>query len=222
MNKNIKNTLKDIEEVLNTHEEWEDEFWTYKLELKKNEIECKIYDDKWLEYVIKIEAAKDTIDILKGFINYLYENEINHRQSFVKGSDAFNRRKIKSLSTWSSRDNETKCKDIQEELVSRFNINRHVKSELERYKKWVSDFYSCLNYLCKSWKTKEVKEAIFDKLKQFDIRDVAITYVNDTISIYVMEDDNIKDDFSIEVDSYTNKAITVNNAINTIRKMKVA
>lgn len=220
-NKALKELLKSIEGQLNEHEPWDEEFWIYKLELKKNEIECKIYDDEWLEYVIKIEAAEDIINILKGFITFLYVNEINHRQSFIKGSDAFNRRKIKSLSTWSSRDNEAKCKDIQDEMVARFNIAKKVKGELEHYKRWISDFYGALNCLVPYHKSAEVHQAIRKSLKEFNISDVGVTYVKDTIHITVFdsEKEEIKDSFNIVVDSYSNISMTVNNAIQQIRKM---
>jgi len=220
-NKEIKELLKNIEVQLNVHEPWDEEFWIYKLELSKGEITCKIYDDKWLEYVIKIEAAEDVINILKGFISYLYNNEINHRQSFIKGSDAFNRRKIKSLATWSSRENEAKCKDIQDEMVARFNIAKKVKSELERYKRWVSDFYGVLNILVPFYKSAEIHQAIWKNLKEFNIEDVGVTYVNDTVHITIFdnEKEEIKDSFKIIVDSYSNTGMTVNNAIQQIRKM---
>lgn len=221
-NKEIKELLKKIETELNEHEVWVEEFWIYKLELKKNEIECKIYDDEWLEYVIKIEAAEDITSILKSLISYLYDNEINHRQSFIKGSDGFNRRKIKSLATWSSREGkEAKCKDIQDEMVARFNIAQKVKSELEHYKRWVSDFYGVLNCLVPFYKSAEVHQAIWKSLKEFNIEDVGVTYVKDTVNITIFdnEKEEIKDSFKIVVDSYSNTGMTVNNAIQQIRKL---
>jgi len=216
----IKKLLMKIEGQLNEYE-GQEEFWTYKLSLVKNEIVCKIYDDEWVEYIIKIEKVEDTISILKGFINYVYENEINHRNAFIKGSDAFNRRKIKSLSNWNSKNNEMKCKDIQEELIARFNIARKVKNELNPFKRFVSDFYLSLNCLEKDWKSAEIHQAIYKKIREFNIEDVGITYVKDTIHIAIFdnEKEEIKDKFDIVVDSYSNTGVTVNNAINTIRKM---
>jgi len=220
-NKEIKELLKKIEVQLNEHEPWDEEFWIYKLELSKGEITCKIYDDEWLEYVIKIEAAKDIINILKGFISFLYDNEINHRNAFIKGTDAYNRRKIKSMSNWSSKGKEDKVKDINEEIIARFNIAKKVKSELEPFKRWVSDFYGVLNILVPYYKSAEIHQAIWKNLKEFNISDVFVTYVNDTVHITIFdnEKEEIKDSFKIIVDSYSNIGMTVNNAINTIRKM---
>lgn len=150
--KNIKNTLKEIEEVLNTHEEWEEKYWTYKLELKDDDIICKIYDDENIEYIMKIEKIEGTENILKGFISYLYENEINTRNTFVRGSKGYNNRKIKSLCTWRERGKQEKVDAIVEELTERYRITKRLENEVRYYKNFVSDLYKCLNKMCPEWK----------------------------------------------------------------------
>lgn len=146
--KNIKTTLKEITEVLNSHEEWEEEFWTYKLELKDNDIICKIYDDENIEYIMKIEKIDGAENILKGFISYLYENEINPRNIFVRGSKGYNNRKIKSLCTWTERGKQEKVDAIVEELTSRYKITKKLENEVRYYKTFVSDLYKCLEKMC--------------------------------------------------------------------------
>ncbi|AQS09664.1 hypothetical protein CLOBY_17950 [Clostridium saccharobutylicum] len=225
-NKEIKELLKNISEVMNEYEQYEIEngdAWKYIIKINKNkDIECRIYDGEWCEYVITIpNDVTDIKSILKGFINYLYENEINNRQSFVKGSDAFNRRKIKSLSNWSSKNNEAKCKAIQEELVSRFNIAKKVKGELEYYKVFVSRFYYALNTLVPNWKIEDIKEATFKRLDEFNIKNVGISYIDNKLIIMKSNDDStyIVDKFDIEIDSYTNISLTVNKIVNRLRKV---
>jgi len=153
--KNIKNTLNEIMEVLNRHEEWEEEFWTYKLELKDNDIICKIFDDENIEYIMKIEKLEGIEEILKGFISYLYENEINTRNTFVRGSKGYNNRKIKSLCTWTERGKQEKVDAIVEELTSRYKITKRSESDVRHYKTFVSDLYKCLYVICPE--LKEIK-----------------------------------------------------------------
>lgn len=152
--KNIKNTLKEITEVLNNHEEWEEEFWTYKLELK-DDIICKIYDDENIEYIMKIEKVEGAENILKGFISYLYDNEINFRNTFVRGSKGYNNRKIKSLCTWTEREKQEKVDTIVEELTTRYKITKRLENEVKYYKTFVSDLYKCLDKMCPNWKESE-------------------------------------------------------------------
>ena len=89
------------------------------------------------------------------------------------------------------------------------------------FKRWVSDFYGVLNILVPYYKSAEIHQAIWKNLKEFNISDVFVTYVNDTVHITIFdnEKEEIKDSFKIIVDSYSNIGMTVNNAINTIRKM---
>lgn len=146
--KNIKNTLKEITKVLNDHEEWEEEYWTYKLELKDDDIICKIYDGENIEYIMQIEAVEDVENILKGFISYLYENEINPRNTFVRGSKGYNNRKIKSLCTWTERGKQEKVDKLVEELTERYEITKRLESDVRHYKTFVSDLYKCLDKMC--------------------------------------------------------------------------
>ncbi|MFR1707631.1 MAG: hypothetical protein ACLSV2_01920 [Clostridium sp.] len=153
--KNIKNTLKEITKLLNTHEAWEEEFWTYKLELKDNDIICKIYDDENIEYIMKIEKVEGIENILKEFIGHLYEEEINYRTKFIRGSKGYNNRKIKSLCTWTERGKQEKVDDIVKELTSRYKITKRLESDVRYYKTFISDLYKCLDKLCPE--LKEIK-----------------------------------------------------------------
>ena len=101
--KQLKVNLQEIENVLNRHEEYEEEFWIYKLALKKNNIIINIFDDEWIQETLTLEVIEEKIEIkniCKSIINYLYENEINSRQNYINKSKSFNNRKIKSMSLW--------------------------------------------------------------------------------------------------------------------------
>ena len=87
--KQLKVNLQEIENVLNRHEEYEEEFWIYKLALKKNNIIINIFDDEWIQETLTLEVIEEKIEIkniCKSIINYLYENEINSRQNYINKS----------------------------------------------------------------------------------------------------------------------------------------
>lgn len=222
----IKKLLMEIKGQLNDREQWEIEngVWTYKLELKKEDIICKIYDEDNIEYIMQIEKADNVTDILKGFISYLYENELNHRQAFLKANKGYYSRKHKSLNTWFLRDNRAKIDAIVEDLSERYSISKKVEFEITHYKSFVSDMYSCLNCLEPSWKTADIKESIFKKVEEFNIKNVGVTYIENTIIVMKSDEkaENIIDKFDIVVDSYSNKSAIVNEAINRLRKGMVA
>lgn len=218
MIKNIKKNLKEIEKELNTHEEWEQEVWTYKLSRKDNIIVCKILDDENVECIIQIESDdyEDSADIITGLINYLYENEINYRQSFIKGTDAYNRRKIKSMANWSSKGNDEKVNKIQEELICRFKATNNEKAEVQIYKEFVRDFYRCLNNICPHYRTKEIKDTICNRIEDMKIEGVVVTDDKDTITITAPNYN-----FGFIVDSYSNKNMIVTEVMKRLQRNEV-
>ena len=153
----LKVTLREIENVLNEHEEWEEEFWIYKVEVKDNNLIVNIYDDEWLQetFTLEVEGETDIKSICKSIIDYLYENEINARQNYVSKTKSFNSRKIKSMADWMSKGNIDKVTKINLELIERYNTNAGMKSELATYKTYASDFYEVLDVLYPTLKQED-------------------------------------------------------------------
>ncbi|GCD11408.1 hypothetical protein [Clostridium tagluense] len=148
--KQLQVNLQEIENVINKHEIWEEEFWIYNLEMKDNNLNINIFDDEWLQETFIIEIVEDNIDIksiCKSIIDYLYENEINSRQNYINKNKSFNSRKIQSMAKWMGKGNIDKVTKINMELIERYNINIKMKSELSTYKSYACDFYEVLNTL---------------------------------------------------------------------------
>ncbi|MCB2300634.1 hypothetical protein LGL55_10480 [Clostridium tagluense] len=202
--KQLKVNLQEIENVINAHEEWEEEYWTYKLALKKNEIHVNIFDDEWLEETFTIEIVEDNIDvenICKNVINHIYETEINSRQNYVNKTKAFNSRKIKSMSLWLSRNNIEKISKINMELVERYNTTIKMNNTLSTYKSYVSNLYNVMNVLCPTWKIEDIKDYVINRFEYFNVTDVEITITDN--KIIANYNDNI---FSVTIDSFSRRA----------------
>jgi len=225
-NKALKELLEKIEGQLNEREEWELEngCYLYKLELTKGNIVCNIMDDDFIKYTMEIEKADNITDILKGLINYLYENEINNRQAYLKGDKGYFNRKHKSLALWLDRDKQDKVNTIVEDIAKRYKESKSTENEVRHYRGFASGFYYCLNALEPYWKVAEVKEAISAKMQKLDIKNVDISIIQDRIIVDKSDDDaeNVVDTFEIVIGSYVNKNTIVNEVIGRLNKEKVA
>lgn len=196
----LKNNLKTIESTLNKHNV-ELEYWTYKLLLKNNEITVNIFDEEFLEETFAVDIAEiDIKSILKSFVNKIYTEEINYRKSFIKGTKAFNSRKIKSMSLWMDREKYVKVQKINEDLVERYKTSKKFENEINVYKSYVRDFYKALWILCPSWKTEDIKEKLEEMLKRFNMN--AELHIKDNNYIVAKNDDNIAE---IAIDGFTTK-----------------
>lgn len=201
--KQLKVNLQEIENVLNRHEEYEEEFWIYKLALKKNNIIINIFDDEWIQETLTLEVIEEKIEIkniCKSIINYLYENEINSRQNYINKSKSFNNRKIKSMSLWMGKGKLDKVSKINMDLVERYNTNIEIINTLATYKSYLSDFYSVLNELYPNWKVEDISIYVADKFEYFNIGYVQITIQNN--KIIANYNDNI---FSVTIDNFSKK-----------------
>lgn len=225
-NKEIKELLKSISEVMNDYEQYEidnGDAWDYKFNLKKNgDIECRIYDEKWCEYVMAIPKEVTCVkDILKGYINFLYENEINFRQSYLKANKGWYSRKHKSLNNWFLKNNRTKIDAIVEDIAERYSTTKHVESDIAHFKVFISRLYWALNCLDKTWKIEDIKEAAFKRCEQFGINNVGISYIDSKLIIMKNNEDAtaVLDKFDIEIDSYANISMVVNQITSRLRKV---
>lgn len=225
-NKALKELLEKIEGQLNEREEWEleDGFYIYKLELTKGNIVCNIMDDDFISCTIETQKVDNITDILKGFINYLYENEINNRQAYLRGSKGYFNRKHKSLALWLGRDKRDKVFTIAEEIAKRYKESESNVFEIKHYKGFISQFYSCLDVLEPYWRTIEIKEAIFIKVHELNIKNVHISYIEDRIIIMKSDDKakNVIDTFEMVIGYYVNKSAIVNEVISRLNKEMVA
>lgn len=222
----VKMKIKEIEKVINTiegqlnqHEDWEECFYVYDLFVEDKKVKVYIYDDGIFVYKIELDA-RDCYSIestLKAMINYLYENEINFRNKYIKGASGFNSRKIKSLANWMEKCNEEKVQKINEELATRYKTTKKYKCEVEQYKDFIRDFYSCMNILCPNWKIKDIKDKLLERLSDYNIVGVSATYINNKLFVYKIRDDKIVKNIEIIINAYTNINETINYIIDQLR-----
>ncbi|NRY59865.1 hypothetical protein [Clostridium beijerinckii] len=226
-NKAIKELLMKVSEVMNDYEQYEIEngdAWGYVLKLNPNKnIECRIMDDEWCEYTMAIPSdnISGVKDILKGFINYLYENEINFRNGYLKANKGWYARKHKSLNTWFERNNRTKIDAIVEDISERYSTTKRLENEVEHYKVFISRLYYVLNCLVPNYKLEDIKEVTFKRLNEFNIKNVGISNIDNKLIVMKSNDDSsyIIDKFDIEIDSYSNVNIIVNQIVSRLRKV---
>ncbi|NRT78137.1 hypothetical protein [Clostridium beijerinckii] len=227
--KEIKELLKNISEVMNDYEQYEIEngdAWGYVLKLNKNkDIELRIYDEIECEncnYVITIPSDVTCIkDILKGFINYIYNNEINWRNNCLKSNKGWYSRKHMSTNLWLERGKEDKVLEIAREISERYRNSKLIESQIEHYKVFISRLYYVLNCLVENWKIEDIKEAAFKRLNEFNIKNVGISHIDNKLIIMKSSNDSsyITDKFDIEIDSYTNISMAVNQIVSRLRKV---
>lgn len=224
----MRQTLKKIEVCLNDFNEFEIEngdAYGYVLKLKNNnkDIELRIYDELECEscnYTIAIpnENITGIKDILKGFVNFLYDQEINWRQSCLKSNKGWYSRKHKSLSLWLlERNKEDKALEIAKQISERYKNSKLLESQVEHYKVFVSRFYYALNCLVPEWKIEDIKEAAFKRLDEFNIRNVGISYIDNKLIVMKSNDGAtaVIDKFDIEIDSYSN----ISQVVSRLRKV---
>lgn len=227
-NKAIKELLMKVSEVMNDYEQYEIEngdAWGYVLKLNQNkDIECRIMDEEWTEYVITIPSdnVTDIKSVCKGCINFLYENEVNWRQSCLKSNKGYFSRKHKSLNLWLlERNNEAKALEISKQIAERYKNSKLLENQVEHFKVFISRFYYALNCLVPNYKLEDIKEVTFKRLNEFNINNVGISYIDSKLIIMKNNDSAtaVLDKFDIEVDSYSNVNMIVNQIVNRLRKV---
>jgi len=217
----IKKMVKTIEGQLNKHEDYE-EFWSYKLEAKKDEIVVKIYDDEdcredYLEYAFVVDIAQDVTTLIKSMINCIYENELNDLQKYVKATAGYNKRHIKSLSCWIEKGKQEKVDKLVRELADRYKTTKSKEFEVSKFKDIIKDLYNCLTELNPTWRLESIKEKVFDRLDKFGIKNVGIS-CRDNKLIVIKHDEEIHDVFDIVIDGYCNIGQTVSTIVNRLAK----
>ncbi|EJO5347017.1 hypothetical protein NRP93_001083 [Clostridium botulinum] len=222
----IRKNFKMIEEELNNREEWELENGCveYKLFLNREGnlnfiVLGDVEDDKYENYTIELEDY-DMKSILKATINYIYENEINYRNNYIRKTKSFNNRKIKSLVLWTERNKQDRVQKINEELAERYKTTKMMKNRIEEYKDYIRDLYSCLSILCPNWKAQDIKSYVFNKLKECGFIDFSMTMIDgNTINITKYNDkDEVIKSFNIVIDTYSNKNIILNIVRNMLKE----
>ncbi len=149
----VEKTLKEIEKVLNTHNEWEDDYFDWKLYLINKEkdseccIVCDVLDsDETVLHKIKLERIGVNADeIIMDIIHELYDGSINWMNKYIKGTKAFNSRKIKSIANHDSKGNKDKVDKLVQDLIVRYKTDHRMKSDVSLYKRIVSDLYKELD-----------------------------------------------------------------------------
>ncbi|MBN3362118.1 hypothetical protein CF064_08050 [Clostridium botulinum] len=222
----IRKNLKIIEEELNNREEWELEnvYVKYRLFLNREGnlnfvILGDVEDDKYENYTIKLEDY-DVKTILKSMINYIYENEINYRNNYIRKTKSFNNRKIKSLVLWTERNKQDRVQKINEEMVERYKTTKMMENRVVEYKDYIRDLYSCLSVLCANWKTQDIKSYVFNKLKESGFTDFSMTMIDsNTINTTKYNDkDEVIKSFNIVIEPYSNKNIILNMVRNMLKE----
>ncbi|MEL5897282.1 hypothetical protein AAGC94_04260 [Clostridium sporogenes] len=222
----IRKNLKIIEEELNNREEWELEnvYAEYRLFLnREGNLNFIILgdeeSDKYENYTIELEDY-DVKTILKSMINYIYENEINYRNNYIRKTKSFNSRKVKSLTLWLERSKQDRVQKINEELAERYKTTKMMENRVEEYKDYIRDLYSCLSVLCPDWKAQDIKSYVFNKLKESGFTDFSMTMIDgNTINITKYNDkDEVIKSFNIVIDTYSNKNIILNIVRNMLKE----
>ncbi|WP_200907907.1 hypothetical protein [Clostridium sporogenes] len=163
----------------------------------------------------------DVKTILKSMINYIYENEINYRNNYIRKTKSFNSRKIKSLVLWIERNKQDRVQKINEEMVERYKTTKMMENRVLEYKDYIRDLYSCLNILCPNWKIQDIKSYVFNKLKECGFTDFSMTMIDrNTINITKYNDkDEVIKSFNIVIDTYSNKNIILNMVRNILKEV---
>ncbi|NSB12104.1 hypothetical protein [Clostridium beijerinckii] len=214
----ITKTLKEISKVLNFHEEWEQEYFDWKLYRNKDSIICDVLDsDETVLHKIEIQYDEDmdTQTILLDMIDTLYNNNINWMNKFINGTKAFNSRKIKSLANHKDKNNQDKVDKIVEDLIVRYKTDYKMKSDLYLYKRIVSDLYTVLDKSCPNWYCVRLTRFLIRKLNEFGYDDVNISCVLNTITIEYQGNET-----SILTTSKTRKDELLESVMNEIRGVK--
>ncbi|MCB2354356.1 hypothetical protein [Clostridium estertheticum] len=212
--------LQAIEDELNKSYDYTEEgYWTYKLALNKNTIVMNIFDGDEIEenYGIEINEEKEGIkSLLQDIINFIYENEINHRQNYVNKSKSYYSRKIKSMALWMGREKTEKVNAINIDLVERYNTTTKLKNELDYFKGFTSDFYNALTELCPTWKIEDICEYIDAQFRIYDMH-VGIDINEDsTITVYYLDSK-----FTIIVNNFSKRNIIFSDLYEKFNNVKI-
>lgn len=225
----MKETLKKIQDVLNDYEEWQIEngdAWGYVLKLNKNkDIELRAYDEIECEscnYSVAIpnENITSIKDILKGFINEIYENEINWRNSCLKSNKGWYSRKHKSIATWTERENMQKIIQITNQIAERYKNSKLLEGQVSHYKTFVSRIFYALNVLETDWKLEEIRDKVLKRCQELNIQNVGCSFVNDEIIAYrhTKNSDTIAKATYIVDRQYCNIPTVVNEVVKQLSK----
>lgn len=196
----IEKTLKEIEILLNQHDDDEMEWFDYKLYLINKHIDsecCIVVDaldsDETVLYRVTLEKiAINSDEILLDIIHDMYENTINPMFKFINGTKAFNSRKIKSIDNWDKKGNKDKVDILVQDLIKRHRTTNKMKYEVDMYKSIVSDMYKVLDKINPLWKKTYLLNYVNEKLEElgYDI-EIDILTDNENMSVTIKYNDDI-------------------------------
>lgn len=225
----MKETLKKIQDVLNDWEEWEidnGDAYGYVLKLNKNkDVELRIYDEIECEscnYSVAIpnENITSIKNILKGFINSIYDQEINWRNSCLRANKGWYSRKHKSINLWLSREKEDKVLEISKQIAERYSNSKLLENQVSHYKTFVSHLYYALNTLETDWKLEDIRDKVLKRCQELNIQNVGCTFIKDEIIAYKhAENSDIISKATYMVDrQYCNIPTAVNEVVKQLSK----
>lgn len=226
-----KEILGAIQTILNDREEWELLNGCYMYNLKKQEDKIVLqvfeeevdgeFDSLYAEFFTDI--SDNSVQIVKGLINDIYENCLNYKQQFARQTPSFYRRKIKSIANWTNKNKMDKVQELTKQLTERFLEDRRISNDIVNLKEIVKDLYNCLMDIDNEYKQKEIRDRLLDKCKKFNIHNVGCSYVGKEIVAYRSDDnsENIiaKAKYIIDENGYVNINNAVENMLQQIRKV---
>ncbi len=215
-----KQVLNTVQSILNDREEWELENGCYMYNLKKQkdkivlqvfeEYNNGVFDSLYAEFFTDI--SNDPVVIIKGLITDIYENCLNNKQQFARQTPSFYKRKIRSLTNWTIKNNEKKVKEITQQLTERFTDDKRISSDIVNLKDIVRELYNCLSRIDSEWKQKEIKDRLLKRCSELGINNVECSHVANNILAYRLDTD-VKAEYLIEFD-YCN----INSCVNELIK----
>lgn len=187
-----KQVLNKAQSILNDREEWELEngCYMYNLKKQKDKIVLQVfeeeidgmYDSLYAEFCTDVSG--DEVAIIKGLISDVYENCLNYKQQFARQTPAFYKRKIKSLTNWTSKNNEKKVQEITQQLTERFAEDKRISNDIVNLKDIVRDLYNCLFQIDNKYKQKEIRDRLLKRCQELNIHNVGCSYIENEIIAY--------------------------------------
>ncbi|MCD3217858.1 hypothetical protein G8S55_11580 [Clostridium botulinum C] len=153
-------TLKNLEGILNDERFNEDKIYKLsKLNTKDGSTLLKMtIKESTEEYTYITKPDDENIEsIILKLVGAIYTADINCRNSYIKGFQAFSKRKIKSLTLWLDKGNEQKVNGINKELVERYKLTEKFRDEVYFYKSFVGDLYQAKDIMLNKFKPSDLK-----------------------------------------------------------------
>lgn len=226
-----KDILGAIQSILNDRNEFELEngCYMYKVKIQKDKFILQVYEEEndgvydSLYGEFFTDVSDNSVKIVKGLINDVYENCLNYKQQFARQTPAFYRRKIKSIANWTNKNKMDKVQELTKQLTERFLEDRRISNDIVNLKEIVKDLYNCLMDIDNEYKQKEIRDRLLEKCKKFNIHNVGCSYVGNEMVAYRSDDDSeniiAKAKYIIDENGYVNINNAVENMLQQLRKV---